>query len=189
MALLSEVYGRDFMKRVKKKERKPKKEKRLQNDPLSPLDPQEMDKELLADVFDDSLRPNERVRGLKTSVYSDDKHVYQPIHNPNVLTYENQFDVFEEQPVRLSKTTSLGFDGSNASGEKSGPIDILNDPDYQEFLEFKKQREKTHREPVGITEGFTNDNDQFNELLLYIFTGFFMLLLFDNIYRLGRDSY
>ena len=31
-------------------------------------------------------------------------------------------------------------------------------------------------------------NDQFNELLLYIFTGFFLLMIYDNIYKLGRDS-
>ena len=28
-----------------------------------------------------------------------------------------------------------------------------------------------------------------NDLLLYIFTGFFLLLIYDNIYRLGRKSY
>lgn len=190
MALLSEVYGKDFMKR----EKKPRKEKKKrgevsQNVPLSPMDPQDMDKELLSDVFDESLRPSERVKGLKTSVYSDEQNVYQPIQNPNVLTYENQFDVYEDQPARLSKTTSLGFQGTDASGEKPGTIDILNDPEYQEYLMFKKaQRAKTQGLPVGY-EGFSGQGEQFNELLLYIFTGFFILMLFDNIYKLGRDSY
>lgn len=192
MALLSEVYGKDFMKREKKPRKDKKRGKASQNVPLSPMDPQEMDKELLYDVFDDSLRPSERVRGLKTSVYSDEKNVYQPIQNPNVLTYENQFDVYEDQPARLSKTTSLGFQGEDASGEKPGTIDILNDPDYQEYVMFKKaQRAKTQGLPVGY-EGFADSSgqgEQFNELLLYIFTGFFILMLFDNIYKLGRDSY
>ena len=34
-----------------------------------------------------------------------------------------------------------------------------------------------------------NQNEQFNELLLYIFTGFFLLMIYDNIYKLGKDSY
>ena len=57
---------------------------------------------------------------------------------------------------------------------------------------FKKaQRAKTQGLPVGY-EGFavsSGQGEQFNELLLYIFTGFFILMLFDNIYKLGRDSY
>ena len=31
--------------------------------------------------------------------------------------------------------------------------------------------------------------EQFNELLLYVFTGFFLLMIYDNIYKLGRDSF
>ena len=160
MALLSEVYGKDFAKREKKPRKDKKRVKASQNVPLSPMDPQEMDKELLYDVFDDSLRPSEKVRGLKTSVYSDEKNVYQPIQNPNVLTYENQFDVFEDQPARLAKTMSLGFQGEDATGEKPGTIDILNDPDYQEYVMFKKaQRAKTQGLPVGY-EGFADSSGQ-----------------------------
>ena len=29
----------------------------------------------------------------------------------------------------------------------------------------------------------------FNELLLYVFTGFFLLMIYDNIYKLGKNSY
>ena len=190
MASLIEVYGSDFAKsRKKKKKRRDAK----QNVPLSPMDPQEMDKELLSDVFDESLRPDENVRGLKTSVYSDDDKIYQPIQNPNVLTYENQFEVFEGQPSRLERTTKMGWRGENAENQKPGIIDLLGDPDYEEFLEYlSAKRSKTQGIPQGVVEGFgkpVSQGDQFNELLLYIFTGFFLLMLFDNIYKLGRDSY
>jgi hypothetical protein len=30
--------------------------------------------------------------------------------------------------------------------------------------------------------------EQFNELLLYVFTGFFLLMIYDNIYKLGKDN-
>ena len=35
----------------------------------------------------------------------------------------------------------------------------------------------------------SDQNEQFNELLLYVFTGFFLLMIYDNIYKLGKDSY
>ena len=47
----------------------------------------------------------------------------------------------------------------------------------------------------NIIETFTNkplfkfDNHQLNELLLFIFSGIFILLLFDYIYKLGKKSY
>ena len=194
MASLAEVYGQDFLKHSGKKDKKRKKKQRdpRQNVPLSPMDPQDMDKELLSDVFDESLRPDEKVRGLKTSVYSDDKHIYQPIQNPNALTYENQFDVYEDQPRRLAESTKMGWRGEDAEGQKPGIIDLLGDPDYEEFFEYLKAKRSTQGIPQGVVEGFKNpmgQGEQFNELLLYIFTGFFILMLFDNIYKLGRDSY
>ena len=192
MASLIEVYGSDFAKARKKEKKKKRRHDPKQNIPLSPMNPQEMDKELLSDVFDESLRPDEKVRGLKTSVYSNDDKIYQPIQNPNVMTYENQFDVFEDQPARLERTTKMGWRGENAEDHKPGIIDLLGDPDYEEFLEYlKAKRSKTQGIPKGV-EGFgnpVNQSEQFNELLLYIFTGFFILMLFDNIYKLGRDSY
>ena len=33
------------------------------------------------------------------------------------------------------------------------------------------------------------DNDQFNELLLYVFTGIFLLILIDYIYNLGKKAF
>jgi len=38
-------------------------------------------------------------------------------------------------------------------------------------------------------KNITFDNDQFNELLLYIFTGIFLLILIDYIYKLGQKSF
>ena len=41
-------------------------------------------------------------------------------------------------------------------------------------------------------EGFSNStptDDQFNQLLLFIFTGIFYLLMLDTMYQLGKKSY
>ena len=43
-------------------------------------------------------------------------------------------------------------------------------------------------EPFTVNKP-TFNNDQFNELLLYIFTGIFLLVLIDYIYKLGKKSF
>lgn len=190
MASLAEVYGSDFMK--PKKRRKMKKRVSSGQDermvPISPLEPQEMPSVLLED--DPRLRPSVKVRGLKTSVYSDEDHPYEPIQNPNIAKYEDQMDRYTSQRGRLGQT--LGSDKlESVSGERCSIIDLLDDPDYMEYLEYLKAKRASNRAPSGV-EGFGKEiqtDDTFHELLLFIATGFFILLLFDNIYKIGRNSY
>ena len=53
------------------------------------------------------------------------------------------------------------------------------------MMKSKKSSSKSNR-----FLGLSNDTEeQFNELLLYVFTGFFLLMIYDNIYKLGRDSF
>ena len=41
-----------------------------------------------------------------------------------------------------------------------------------------------------VVEGFGNNiDDQFNQLLLYIFTGVFFVIMMDTMYQLGKKSY
>ncbi len=50
--------------------------------------------------------------------------------------------------------------------------------------------EKKYYELMNHVEGFTNNVDnQFNQLILYIFAGIFYLLLLDMMYQLGKKSY
>jgi hypothetical protein len=42
----------------------------------------------------------------------------------------------------------------------------------------------------GVVEGFSNQTDeQFNQLILYIFTGILYILMLDMMYQLGKKSY
>ena len=71
------------------------------------------------------------------------------------------------------------------------PRIIEDDPDYLEFLEFKKMKSKPKiidNTKEGEKKAIVKERN-LNDLLLYIFTGFFLLLIYDNIYRLGRKSY
>ena len=172
-ALLSEVWP-DMVQ-------KPKKTKRLKKkkgvDPLMnpPLEPDEMETELLDDRVNEELDPRKRLQGMRVSPYTDNETQYQ--NNKRVVDLEFNNNIVRADMMRNIKRESV----------------LSDDPEYQEFLEFKRMKmmKSQKRSPksnrfLGISN---NTEEQFNELLLYVFTGFFLLMIYDNIYKLGRDSF
>ena len=139
---------------------KPKKSKKKKFK-VKPLTPDEMESELL---IKDEDKP--RVMGDQERI-----HLLSQDVNPKIVTRRNPYG-------RI-------------------PRGIEDDPDYKEFMEFKsmknrrrfiEEQENKHTRVSPVTYR-TSPEEQFNELLLYVFTGFFLLILYDNIYRLGKDSY
>ena len=140
---------------------KPKKSQK-QKFKVKPLTPEEMESELLIKDEDKPrvMDDQERVHLLSQDV------------NPNIVTRRNPYG-------RI-------------------PRSIEDDPDYKEFMEFKsmknrrkfiEEQERKHTPVVKEKTYHSTSEEQFNELLLYVFTGFFLMILYDNIYRLGKDSY
>ena len=164
-ALLSEVYQDEDLKPKKRDKKKKKREK--EKDAIVPLSPQEMDTELLSDMSE-----------MRESPYSHQESLYQGVGS----SFDNEH-IMEpySRPIR-----SLGPHPSYSK-----------DPEYLEFLDFKegKRRQASNsvtspvKRPDDEVSTLTSTGDQFNELLLYMFTGFFLLVLYDNIYKLGRDAY
>lgn len=172
-ALLSEVWP-DMIQ----KPRKPKRlKKKKGGDPLMdpPLEPDEMETELLDDRVNEELNPNKRLQGMRVSPYTDNETQYQ--NNKRVVDLELNNNIVRADMMRNIKRESV----------------LSDDPEYQEFLEFKKMKTMKSQKSSSKSNrflGISNDTEeQFNELLLYIFTGFFLLMIYDNIYKLGRDSF
>ena len=177
-ALLSEVWP-DMVQKPKKTKRLKKKKT---EDPLfdSPLTPDEMETELLDDRPNTELDPNKRLKGMRVSPYTDDENQYQDTKRTVDLNLNNNI-------VRPDTTRNIVRES------------LADDPDYQEFLEFKrmKARKSESRQSevekevksLGTRRSLeTSHEEQFNELLLYVFTGFFLLMIYDNIYKLGKDT-
>ena len=177
-ALLSEVWP-DMVQKPKKTKRLKKKKT---EDPLfdSPLTPDEMETELLDDRPNPELDPNKRLKGMRVSPYTDDENQYQDTKKTVDLNLNNNI-------VRPDTTRNIVRES------------LADDPDYQEFLEFKrmKARQSEARQSesekevksLGTRRSLeTSHEEQFNELLLYVFTGFFLLMIYDNIYKLGKDT-
>jgi hypothetical protein len=163
-ALLSEVWP-DMVQNPRKTKRIKKKKS---NDPVLnvPLEPDEMETELLDERSNNELDPRRRLEGMRVSPYTDNEIQYQDTSKRAELEFNN--NVVRADMMRNIKRETLS-----------------DDPEYQEFLEFKriKTRESSKENNNLSTE------EQFNELLLYVFTGFFLLMIYDNIYKLGRDSF
>ena len=170
-ALLSEVWP-DMVQKPKKVK---KLKKKKSNDPLMnpPLEPDEMETELLDDRPNPELNPERRLKGMRVSPYTDNETQYQ--NNKKVVDLDFNNNIVRADMMRNIKRESV----------------LSDDPEYQEFLEFKRMKMmkmmNRSSKPSRYLESSTEE--QFNELLLYVFTGFFLLMLYDNIYKLGRDSF
>jgi hypothetical protein len=176
-ALLSEVWP-DMIQKPRKTKRLKKKKT---EDPLfdSPLTPDEMETELLEDRPNQELNPNKRLKGMIVSPYTDDENQYQDTKKTVDLNLNN--NIVRPDTTRNIKRESLA-----------------DDPDYREFLEFKRMKARQSEEkrqalvtlpPTETRRSLeTSHEEQFNELLLYVFTGFFLLMIYDNIYKLGKDT-
>ena len=191
-ALLSEVYGDLKPKKRGKKKNSPEAvQDHRYNSSIKPLSPQEMEKELLQGSNNSGVTPHDSsssyYRSTPQTHYSQPRDVImQNAHIVDDSDYEQQL-----QNLRRHKP-----EPGNQSGVPSAMAQ--QDPEYLEFLEFKKQKaQNAHKERQNKQRELTkaleshdmmSSNDQFNELLLYIFTGLFLLCLYDNIYKLGRDS-
>ena len=160
-ALLSEVWP-DMVVKTKKK----KKRNRTTGDILdiTPLTPGEMETELLEDNVNEDLNPNRKLTGMRVSPYTGNESMYQDIKRK---------ESYNDNVVRANDT------------KRTINNDSDEDPEYQEFREFKRMKLEKER----IQKAIVSPNEQFNELLLYVFTGFFLLMIYDGIYKLGRNQY
>jgi hypothetical protein len=165
-ALLSEVWP-DMVQKPKKI----KKLKKKTGDPLmnSPLEPDEMETELLDDSYNE-LDPRRRLSGMSVGPYTDNETQYQ--NNKKVVDLDFNNNIVRSEMMRNIKRESV----------------LSDDPDYQEFLDFKRMK-MNNQKKHSMRNIDSSSEEQFNELLLYVFTGFFLLMIYDNIYKLGRDSF
>jgi len=158
-ALLSEVWP-DMVTKPKKSRRKKKTTGDILDIP--PLTPQEMETELLEDNQNSEQNPERKLRGMRVSPYTEQEKLYQDIKR------RESHNVVEPSLQRYNRRD----------------FDDVDDPEYREFLEFKQAKSQKER----IQKTMITPNEQFNELLLYVFTGFFLLMIYDGIYKLGKNQ-
>ena len=134
------------------------------------MTPDEMETELLDDNENIELNPRKRLSGMRVSPYTNNEIQYQ--NNKRVVDLEFNNNIIRADMMKNIKRDSI----------------LSDDPEYQEFLEFKRMKSQNNLSKYSKYLE-TSTEEQFNELLLYIFTGFFLLMIYDNIYKLGKNSF
>lgn len=162
-ASLNEVYGNDFTKKRKKKKEEP------------PLRTDEMKTEII--TRDDMMEFKKR-NTPESRVSQVGANPYDPRFNINHSVYggDNNNNNISDYPV---------VPNSPFNDPYSMYHYIMNDPDYKDYLIYKKMKKRTSE----IYEPFENKlNSELDQLLLYIFTGLFILIMFDSVYKMGINA-
>ena len=170
-ANIEEVYGKNFISGKKASEKRRKKN--------IPLETNEMETELITkhDMAEFTRRntPSSRISRVNMDPFDKDENMNRYIYNMNGNIAGN--NISNEDVVPISP-----FNHSYSMYH-----DMINDPEYRDFLVYKKMRKNTN----DLYEPFINsmdvNSDEFDNLLLYIFTGIFILIMFDNVFKLGLN--
>ena len=186
---LEEAWGSDF----KKKHKKSKKEKRLEslekkrlNEAIDPqiLIPETQRSNQMADYRREVIQSNPDRSNIQGFDESDKFMSPYQRYAPEQVQQMNESVLASQQ---VEKTNSLLASQQFSKPRQSSLISDIEKP-LDEFVKISKQEyeQLKHR----LVEGFGNQTDeQFNQLLLFIFTGIFYLFSLDMMYQLGKKSY
>jgi len=140
----------------------------------------------LSEVWGENFNKKEKKKKMKRPMYQEEME-RELLVDVNEDEFLHKKEHEKKRLLRDDRLLKNPYRTVNYADTRENKPKILeDDPDYLEFLEFKKNKNKPVLEN---TESKTSLADQQNELLLYIFTGFFLILLYDNIYKLGKKSY
>ena len=182
---LEEAWGPDFKKQKKKSKKEKKLEKEEQKMLKESIDPQILIPEAhrMADYRKDVLQ--------------------QPMSLPdagNINPYDDSFDSYVSpyqryttDEVQRSNETVLSTNQIAADQPSTYiPPPTYIPPEIEKPVDdmVHLTKDQYHKLKDTVVEGFANQTDeQFNQLILYIFTGLFYLLMLDMMYQLGKKSY
>lgn len=181
-ATIEEAWGQDFNR--KKKSKRDKRQEKLGKR----LADESIDSEIVIPKMSDERK----------------EYVPQKPNMPNLDSF-NGYDRFTNRygsPYQTSNNTlnvsTNDILENNRKIEQQYNNSILKTNVPSELSVVEKKIEDIENKVVQIseekykqiTEGFSNQTDeQFNQLLLYIFTGIFYLFMLDLMYQLGKKSY
>ena len=132
----------------------------------------------IADTYDkNSLFVQNREKDLLSEMNRD--AVPNDIQNTKNMESKKEMEEMRMNILELSKAVK-------DLAENINKPDVEKPPDIKEgYVNYNIDS--------NIVKNFKNkitfDNDQFNELLLYIFTGIFILIMIDYIFNLGKKAF
>ena len=136
----------------------------------------------IADTYDEnSLFVQNREKDLLSEINRDAKP--NDIQNTKNMESKKEMEEMRMNILELSKAVKDLAKNINKP-------DVEKQPEVREDI---KEGYVNYNIDSNIVKNFkskiTFDNDQFNELLLYIFTGIFILIMIDYIFNLGKKAF
>jgi hypothetical protein len=167
---LEEAWGKDFSKPKKKKSKKKR--------------PHLSDSEIGETIDPEILIPDTRewkqadVRAPNVS-FEDTSDIGAYDNSSDAMT--SMYQRYATDPVQTTNESVLTH--NKGLREVREVREVREDMVQISKAEYKDLQNK-------VVEGFGNNVDeQFNQLLLYIFTGLFFIVMMDTMYQLGKKSY
>jgi hypothetical protein len=147
----------------------------------------DMDYNSLADTYDkNSLFVKNRDKELLSEINRDSEP--NKIQNLENLKSKNEM---EEMRMNILELSNVVKDLANSI--KAPQVEPAKEVENRDSLEKIREGYTNYNIDPNIVQNFkskiTFDNNQFNELLLYVFTGIFLLILIDYIFNLGKKSF
>jgi len=177
-ATIEEAWGQDF-NRKKKSKRDKRQEKLGKQIAVESVDP-EIIIPKMSDESKEYIPQNPMIPNLDSfNGYDRFTNRYgSPYQNSNNTLNVSSNDILENNRKIEQRYNSI-VEQPKVSSELSVVEDI-----GKNVVQITEEKYKQ------LTEGFSNQTDeQFNQLLLYIFTGIFYLFMLDLMYQLGKKSY
>ena len=185
---LEEAWGSSFKKKKSKKERKL--EKMVKDNETNAFDselviPKMADKRLSYKESIPNYRDNldsfdgyDQNLSLLGSPYSSENRTLGVTDN-DITKNNKQLENSYNNPVKLDTPSSSLIDKTERSVERN----------IEKMITISESK---LNELINKVEGFENleqTDEQFNQLILYIFTGIIYLFMLDMMYQLGKKSY
>ena len=139
----------------------------------------------IADTYDkNSLFVQNREKDLLSEMNRD--AVPNDIQNTKNMESKKEMEEMRMNILELSRAVK------DLAKNINKPI-VEKQPEVREPKSDIKEGYVNYNIDSNIVKNFKNkitfDNDQFNELLLYIFTGIFILIMIDYIFNLGKKAF
>lgn len=177
-ATIEEAWGQDFNKKKKSKrdKRQEKLGKRLADESIDP--------EIVIPKMSDERKEYTPQKPIMPNL--DSFNGYDRFTNRYGSPYQtsnNTLNVSSNDILENNRKIEQQYNNSMFKKNIPSELSVVEDIENK-VVQITEEKYKQ------LTEGFSNQTDeQFNQLLLYIFTGIFYLFMLDLMYQLGKKSY
>lgn len=101
---------------------------------------------------------------------------------------ENYYNTVKKVETQKQEVNEVVSQPQYESGENSEYNRMINDKNYQDYLDFQRNRHN-YIHQKDVIETFSTVNDNFNDVLIFALFGMIFLIFTDYIYKLGKKSY